>query len=62
MVVICFNKSRFNQQQWGGGGGGGGGGETRPGTQKRCSHNLQSGPLDSGFKKRWENFSQQLVQ
>ena len=30
----------------GGGGGGGGGGrgeETRSGTEKRCSHNLQSG-------------------
>jgi len=24
--------------------GGGGGIETRPGTEKRCSHNLQSGP------------------
>ena len=24
-------------------GGGGGGGETRSGTEKRCSHNLQSG-------------------
>ena len=26
----------------GGGGGGGGGEETRSGTEKRCSHNLQS--------------------
>ena len=26
-----------------GGGGGGGGVEARPGTEKRCSHNLQSG-------------------
>ena len=26
-----------------GGGGGGGGEETRSGTEKRCSHNLQSG-------------------
>ena len=26
-----------------GGGGGGGGGEARFGTEKRCSHNLQSG-------------------
>ena len=38
-----------------GGGGGGGGGERgeapRPGTEKRCSHNLQSDPLGSGFKK-----------
>ena len=44
----------------GGGGGGGGGGEgkaTRPGTEKRCSHNLESDPLGSGFKKGRENFS-----
>ena len=27
------------------GGGGGGGGETRTGTEKRCSHNLQNGHL-----------------
>ena len=33
------------------GGGGGGRGETRPGTEKRCSHNLQSDPLGSDFKK-----------
>ena len=38
--------------------GGGGGGETRPGTEKRCSHNLQSDPLGSGFKKGRENFLQ----
>ena len=37
---------------------GGGGGETRPGTEKRCSHNLQSDPLGSGFKKGRENFPQ----
>ena len=40
----------------GGGGGGGGRGETRPGTEKRCSHNLQSDQLGSGFKKGRENF------
>ena len=38
------------------GGGGGGGEATRPGTEKRCSHNLQSDPLGSGFKKGRENF------
>ena len=38
------------------GGGGGGGGATRPGTEKRCSHNLQSDRLGSGFKKGRENF------
>ena len=32
------------------------GGATRPGTEKRCSHNLQSDPLGSSFKKGWENF------
>ena len=37
-------------------GGGGGGFETRPGTEKRCSHNLQSNPLGSGFTKTRENF------
>ena len=31
--------------------GGGGGGTTRPGTEKRCSLNLQSDLLGSGFKK-----------
>ena len=36
-------------------GGGGGGEETRPGTKKRCSHNLQSNPLGSGFMKGREN-------
>ena len=35
---------------------GGGGGETRPGTEKRCSHNLQNDPLSSGFKKWREDF------
>ena len=39
-----------------GGGGGGGGGGTRPGTEKRCPHNLQSDPLGSGFKKGREIF------
>ena len=34
-----------------GGGGGGGGGATRPGTEKRCSHKLQSDPPGSDFKK-----------
>ena len=34
----------------------GGGGGTRPGTEKRCSHNLQSDPLGSGLKKGRENF------
>ena len=33
-----------------------GGEATRPGTEKRCSHNLQSDPLGSGFKKGRENF------
>ena len=27
----------------------GGGGGTKPGTEKRCSQNLQGDPLDSGF-------------
>ena len=36
--------------------GGRGGEATRPGTEKRCSHNLQSDPLGSGFKKGRENF------
>ena len=36
----------------------GGGGETRPGTEKRCSHSLQSDPLGSGFKKGRKNFPQ----
>ena len=31
---------------------------TRPGTEKRCSDNLQSDPLGSGFKKGRENFPQ----
>ena len=39
-------------------GGRGGGEETRPGTEKRCSHNLQSDPLGSGFKEGRENFPQ----
>ena len=46
---------------WGGGGGGGGvgrRGETRPGAEKRCSHNLESDPLGSGFKKGREKFPQ----
>ena len=34
----------------------GGGEATRPGTEKRCSHNLQSDPLGSGFKKGRGNF------
>ena len=42
--------------------GGGGGGETRPGTEKRCSHNFQSDPPGSGFNKGRGNFPQQLVQ
>ena len=29
----------------------GGGGETRPGTEKRCSHNLHSDPRGRGLKK-----------
>ena len=33
----------------GGGRGGKGERETNPGTEKRCSHNLQSDPLASGF-------------
>ena len=39
-------------------GGGGGGGERRPGTEKRCSHNLQSNALGGGFTKGRENFPQ----
>ena len=35
---------------------GGGGRETRPGTEKQCSHNLQINPLGSSFKKGRENF------
>ena len=38
------------------GGGGGEGEGTRPGTEKLYSHNLQSDPLGSGFKKARENF------
>ena len=34
----------------------GGGEATSPGTEKRCSHNLQSDPLGSGFNKGRENF------
>ena len=43
---------------FGRGGGGGGGGEeaTRPGTEKRRSHNLQSDPIGSGFEKGRESF------
>ena len=33
-----------------------GGEATRPGTEKRCSHSLQSDPLGNGFKKGRENF------
>ena len=36
--------------------------ETRPGTEKRCSQNLQRNPLGSGFTKGRENFPQLLVQ
>ena len=36
--------------------GGGGGEATRPGTEKRRSHNLKCDPLGSGFKKGRENF------
>ena len=39
-------------------GGGGGGGETRPGTEKRCPHNLESDSLGNGFKKGQENLPQ----
>ena len=38
------------------GGGRGGREATRPGTEKRCSHNLQSDPPGGGFKKGQENF------
>ena len=37
--------------------GGGGGEATRPGTEKRCSHNLQSDPIGSGLKKERGKFS-----
>ena len=40
---------------WGGGGEGEWGEATRPETEKRCYHNLQSDPLGSGFKKGREN-------
>ena len=30
--------------------------ETRPGTEKRCSHNLQSDPIGSGFNKSGKIF------
>ena len=40
----------------------GGGEATRPGTEKLCSHNLQSDPLGSSFKKGRENFPLKLVQ
>ena len=49
LVVIVFI---FSELRSGGGGGGGAGG----GGWKRCSHNLQSDPLGSGFKKGQENF------
>ena len=35
-----------------------GGEETRPGTKKKCSHNLQSDSLGSGLKKGQGNFLQ----
>ena len=35
-----------------------GGEETRPGTKKKCSHNLESDPLGSGLKKVPGNFLQ----
>ena len=47
---------RLNSKQPVSKGGGGGGEATRPGTEKRRSHNLQSDPLGSGFKKGRENF------
>ena len=39
-----------------GGGGVGGGSNKASGTEKRRSHNLQSDPLGSGFKRGRENF------
>ena len=40
-MVFGF-KVKFGPTHGGGVGGGGGGEETRSGTEKRCSHNLQS--------------------
>ena len=40
---ICSLNYTYKDSQ--SGGGGGGGIEARPGTEKRCSHNLQSGPV-----------------
>ena len=60
-VLIPSTVSNFVMCCSGGAGGGGGGGVrggTRPGTEERCSHNLQSDPLGSGFKKGRENFLQ----
>ena len=67
--IRCFDAShslplstnwffRLNAKQPVSGGGGvgwGGGKVTRPGTEKRRSHNLQSDPLGSGFRKGREN-------
>ena len=49
---------RFRTSVTARGGGGGGAEETRPGTEKGCSHNLQSNSLGSGFTKGPENFPQ----
>ena len=58
-LILTFLFSSMQLIQGGGGGGGGvggGGSNKRPGTEKRCSHNLQSDPLGSGFQKGRENF------
>ena len=56
MTARKYNFYSSGEVEGGGGGGGGGGEARRPGTEKRCSHNLQSDPLGSGFKKERENF------
>ena len=56
MLPWCNNDLLLHHPLQKGGGGGGGREATRPGTEKRCSHNLQSDPLGSGFKKGRENF------
>ena len=50
----CFHNYQhqpFGTHFKGAEGGGGEGGETRPGTEKRCSHNLQNDPLGRVLRK-----------
>ena len=51
MHRLVYGNWHGRSKSAGGGGGGGRGGETGPGTEKRCSHDLQSDPLGNGFKK-----------